>query len=156
MGIGEGTFSSAISLSLNTSGGTYGLSTGDFNQDGRIDVVASDFSSSSLYILTGKGGFTSNALNTQQGARDVLGTLTGNLQRIEAPLGSLRATSSRLGTALNTLQSQRQTYLAVASRISDADIAKKRQIPQDNRSCSGLQQRFWGRQISNQRRPLNC
>ena len=57
-GAGDGTFSSAGSLSLGTSNLVEEVRVGDFNADGKVDLVASD--GFSLFALWNAGGFKFN------------------------------------------------------------------------------------------------
>ncbi len=122
---GDGTFKSRLWMA--TGATTRAVTVGDFNSDGRPDVAGVTLGTSSVNTFLGSAKFATSTpildLKTQQSARDSMSTIDGALERIEGQLGQLGAYSSRLQSALNTLQAGRENYLAAASRIMDADIA---------------------------------
>jgi hypothetical protein len=64
-GNGDGTFHAPGTVPLRTAGmGTYGVVTGDFNRDGRLDVVTVNNISDDLSVLLGNGDGTFQAART--------------------------------------------------------------------------------------------
>ena len=126
LGNGNGTFQSRLTKS-ETGIGT--LLAGDFTGDGRMDLVGADYDDNIIKLYTANGGYatTSASLNlsTQQGAREALTTVRATFDRIEAQLGSIGATTSRLLVEVQALRSNVENSLAAAGRITDADIAEE-------------------------------
>jgi len=106
------------------------IATADFNSDGAIDIVARHVDASGTLSM-----FLGNArdvtfmpylnLSSAQGAKNALVTLNQTRERISSELGSIGATQSRLGSAINTLSVARENFQAARSRIIDADIASE-------------------------------
>jgi len=126
LGNGNGTFQSRSTSS--TIGSAFSLVLGDFNGDGRPDMATST-TGRNLDVFLANGGDTADTtylnINTQQGARDALGTITTNLTRIQSQLSSIGATTSRLMVALNNLKSGSLNTAAASARITDTDIAQE-------------------------------
>ncbi len=121
LGNGDGTFRKLVTSNQFILDGS-GVTFGDFNSDGRTDFVSQDMTT---YLANGSFATTQAyfSINTQQDARGALTQVRSTLDLIEAQLGGLGATSSRLDSALNNLRNQTENLFAAAGRIMDADIA---------------------------------
>ncbi len=123
---GDGTFRAATSYPSGGSSGPGAIGLGDFNGDDRLDFVTGGHIVVNGISLA-NGGFTTNSpylnINTQQGAREALTTISNNLTRIQNQLGAIGAATSRLQVSLNLLQTSKENYAAASGRIQDADIS---------------------------------
>jgi flagellin len=119
-GNGDGTFrASGMTIGFNPIGGA--ISFGDFNRDGAIDVsgalnfaLGNTNSSSKLQTFT---------LTTQVEARATLAIMQRGIEKLSLAQSKIGASQSRLATAAQVLQTQRENYLAANSRIVDVDVA---------------------------------
>jgi flagellin len=111
--------------------GAAGLTFGDFNGDGVVDIAAEDvvsFNSIAAVLLANTSQLCSIArldLTTQSSARSALSTLDSIMTRVSKELGNIGATQSRLSSAMNTLGATRDNYSAAATRITDVDVASE-------------------------------
>jgi flagellin-like hook-associated protein FlgL len=128
LGNGDGTF--ALAGTVPNTDATFpteynSLALGDFNGDGRPDLIST--TAFGTKVSFANAAYTVNAavlnINTQQGARDALVTVTANLSRIEGQLSSIGAVTSRFAVAIGALQAQSENSVAAASRIQSDDIA---------------------------------
>jgi flagellin len=131
---GDGRFGSATAYDVgqNYKSGTgpaYDIDTGDFDNNGTIDIISSNMNDGNVSLLRGRErSVTSIAfmdLRTQSSARSALTTIRQTLDRIAEQRGSIGATESRFSTAINHLYAVRENYQAAASRILDADIGNE-------------------------------
>lgn len=127
-GNGRGSFTLGTSFAVGSA--PEGVAIGDINQDGVLDIVTSNESSSNVSILRGltRDGIASIvpfSLSTQSDALQALATLTRKRESLAAQRGTLGAFQSRLAVAHDTLRSQSDEYKTAESRIRDADFAKE-------------------------------
>lgn len=71
-GAGNGTFTSAGSKAVGNNTSMVQIRTGDFNRDGKVDLMVSDYGS--LYVLWNTGNFTFNPVTVASASAGVFGT----------------------------------------------------------------------------------
>jgi flagellin-like hook-associated protein FlgL len=124
---GDGTFRTAQNYSTGTGGSSYEIIGADFDNDGAVDIISTDYTANSLTLHRGvsRSSFELSYLNIaqQDNARAALDTLDEVFGRIASTVGVFGAYRSRLETGLSNLNSQAVNYLAAQSRIMDADVA---------------------------------
>ena len=62
-------------------------------------------------------------LMTQRDSLDALDTLAKIRERVTKEIGAIGSHMSRIGVAVNTLSTSRDSYIGAESRISDTDVA---------------------------------
>ena len=128
-GNGNGTFSLGATSNDNSNAGLNQASLGDFNGDGLTDIISTSYQEQGLELFTGNSAQTSTSaaldLTTPQNALNAFNTINGNLNRIEAQLGAIGATTSRFQVAVANLQTENENVEAAASQIEDADVAQE-------------------------------
>lgn len=128
-GNGDGTFASGVTAT--SLGSTSTLALGDFNRDGVLDVVSNDggFSDGNIKLSLANTTKTLTTkrfdITSQGGAREALTFLNTQLSNVALERGSIGAFMSRINIAASNATETRNNYLASASRIADADIAKE-------------------------------
>lgn len=124
---GNGTFGTQTSFGFISN--SFGLVVGDFNGDGVDDVSAADVNSNNQFTALATPSATSylNAitLTSRSGALSAMRTLSSAQTALGTARGRIGADQSRLASALNTVTTTRENFLAAAGRIQDADIASE-------------------------------
>lgn len=127
LGAGDGTLSSNGAFAVG--GSPEGVASGDFNEDGAIDLAFTNRTDDTVAVLLANPVrvTTTPYLNfmSQESARNAIPQLKGTLERITTEVGAIGAIESRLGTALQVLSAARNNFQAAESRIRDADIAEE-------------------------------
>jgi flagellin len=129
LGAADGTFGTARTLTLSGLAGSGVLTiAGDFDRDGVMDFYANDSGTGFDSFMfrqgsTQTGTIATFNISTRDAARASLNIIDGILGRIATENSGIGAAQSRLSSALNTLQTRSENYLAAAGRITDADIA---------------------------------
>lgn len=137
LGSNSGTFGAATTSSVGPITGGATVTIGDINGDGVTDVLASGQYSPSLGSYSGTTtvllGNTRDgisplqpfSLKTKGDALQALGLFARTAKNLSDIRGSLGATQSRVGTAIQGLASARENYIAARSRIVDVDVARE-------------------------------
>lgn len=133
LGRGNGTFESAATYIAFGTGEITGISVGDLNGDGCVDLC----SSGRIFGGTGKtAAFLSNTvdgispllsfkLTSRADALQALSQFDKNLQRLTLQRGTIGAFQSRIDVASSVLRASSDNYAAAAGRIRDADFASE-------------------------------
>jgi flagellin-like hook-associated protein FlgL len=130
-GNGDGSFQASVSIAIAGGGalGVGGLFVADFNGDGALDFVNSDFNGNSISILLANTQQTSFIakfdLKTRAGALEAMDEIDEALVRVNVELGGIGATQSRLTTAVSNLQVARENFMTATSQIADVDVASE-------------------------------
>ena len=123
---GNGTFQAPTSYQV--TGRITSLVSGDLNNNGLSDVVTNT-ANNSVAVLMANTESTADEPNlnisTAQGALNAIDTVNTNLNRIEAQLGVIGATTSRFAVAVANLQTENENVQAAAGRIEDTDVAQE-------------------------------
>ncbi len=126
-GNGMGAVTQAASDTLNGVTGVSAIQTGDFNRDGIRDMVLG--SASGVYTYFGNSSTTISgerySLRTRALALDAIGKIDSALSRLGTELGFIGSAQSRFASALNTLSTQRDNFIAAKGRIEDVDFASE-------------------------------
>ncbi len=129
---GTGVFSSATAYTVGQNykagmGNAYDISTGDFDNNGTVDIITADINDNTLSLIRGNArAVTSIAhldLTSTSSARTAITIVKGNQERVRKQLGMSGATEARITTAMNTVSAMRENYMAASSRIMDVDVA---------------------------------
>lgn len=129
LGNGDGTFAASRSFVVASPGpNTYGFTSRDVNNDGAVDIVASDINTSSLNVLLGtrKDGVAPLerfSLLSQYEALQAGEQFKRVADRISLQRGTIGSFQSRLQVANSVVSSTALNYADAASRITDVDIA---------------------------------
>lgn len=127
LGNGDGTFKASTVYNTGTGGDSYEVGVGDFDGNGTVDIIATDYAANSLTMFRGiaVANFNSRYFNLaqQDDARESLTTLGEMLAKISSEAGALGAFRSRLEIGMNALTNQSINYQSAESRIMDADVA---------------------------------
>lgn len=131
-GNGDGSFAAAVSsTTLSDPLVTYNTAFGDINNDGAQDFLfLSAVGTSGHFNIMLAETEESNTtklfqLRTREGALQSIREIDAALERVGQELGAIGAVQSRLNTAFNALQQQRESYIAAASQIADVDVARE-------------------------------
>jgi flagellin len=130
LGVGNGSFGTATSFAMEA-GFSYGLALGDVNSNGVLDLVtagANDTTDGYATIrldisLDGISPLLPFSLRTKADALQALSVFEHKREQLASQRGTIGAFQARVGTAVNTLQSARENFLAAEGRIRDADVA---------------------------------
>lgn len=131
IGNGDGSFSAPTLLATTAAvQGSQDLLTGDFNNDGVIDLVrTSTVGSSNHGVFLGNGAASTKIahhyLVSAEGARGALEDTERILSKIAQDVSLIGAYQSRITIAIEGLSTSRENELAAASRIQNADIAEE-------------------------------
>ncbi|MBN8550989.1 MAG: VCBS repeat-containing protein, partial [Deltaproteobacteria bacterium] len=139
LGNGDGTFSqgatSTIQLPLAGTNGVQapsGVSSGDFNNDGVLDLLVPSYSSvgSSGYIevmtagtVDGVSALLNFDLSSAAGARQALSQFQTSLSNIAKQRGQIGSFQSRVSAALQVVSASGENYESASARILDVDVA---------------------------------
>lgn len=129
-GTGDGSFGAAVSYATESSS-SQALALGDLNGDGILDLVTTGVGSGGratvrLNLATsGVAPLLPFSLKSLADARQALPGFKKKLDQLAAQRSTIGAFQSRVTSAINTLTSARENYLAAESRITDADMAEE-------------------------------
>ena len=133
IGLGDGRGALGAFSSIATANkDLFGMSFADVTGDGVLDIIAAGGSSSGAGQVSVMKGLTrdgispllSFSLKTKADALQSMGMLDRTLGNLSKQRGVIGSFQSRIGVALNTLQSSREAYSAAESRIRDVDVAE--------------------------------
>ncbi|MBN8548279.1 MAG: VCBS repeat-containing protein [Deltaproteobacteria bacterium] len=139
LGNGDGTFSqgatSTIQLPVGSPNGVQapsGVSAGDFNNDGVLDLLVPSYSgvgnNGYLEVLTagtvdGVSALLNFDLSSAAGARQALSQLQTSLSNIAKQRGQIGSFQSRVSAALQVVSASGENYESASARILDVDVA---------------------------------
>ncbi|MCB0332811.1 MAG: VCBS repeat-containing protein, partial [Bdellovibrionales bacterium] len=129
-GDGAGNFSEAFKYT-GLGGDVNDINLADVNNDGVLDILAGvDVATSNTMVFL--GGTTSGVnpllefdLSTKAGALQALAPLEHKREQLSEQRGVIGAFQSRLESAVRTITSTKDNYVAAESRIRDADFAQE-------------------------------
>lgn len=126
LGNGDGSFKGRTSSAVSS---PEGLTVGDVNNDGAIDLVTGNWTNDSVTILLANtqevNTLTTFDLSTRQGALDSIEQIDAALIRVNEELAGIGAAQSRFSTAVANLQVASENYEAASSQIRDVDVAEE-------------------------------
>ena len=132
LGNGNGTFQAK--QSLGTGYAPNSVAVGDFNGDGRSDLVTADQNSNTASVLLGNGTTTTTtfglqpitgvSLATQADALLAQGQIDGYLDSVNKVSGTIGTALSRFQIAAHVASSVTDVSQAAEARITDADVAE--------------------------------
>ncbi len=137
LGNGDGSFRAR---EQSETGGQPRIIAVDLNGDGKPDLASANGATANITVqlnYSGQGtstvqilgasttSFANINLTTASSALSALSTLDDNLTRLNAELGNLGSTQSRLLHALAVLDVSSHNYSAASGRITDADVASE-------------------------------
>ena len=114
-----------------TGGSNNHVAVGDFNRDGALDIVVTDYTNFTKgIILNTTSSVTvpatlSISLLTQATSLSALSSIDTCRDTLTAQLGSVGAQQSRLKSALSYATVARENYMAGYARITDVDYAEE-------------------------------
>ena len=103
---------------------------GDLNGDGNLDAVVMHYNEYNNYVMlgqtrTGVAPLLDFSLKTKTDAKWALELMKQKLSQLGTQRATIGANQSRIGVAVNNLQSMTDAFKTAASRIMDADIAQE-------------------------------
>ncbi len=132
LGNADGSFGAALpTIALSAPLIDYNTPFADFNNDGVLDFsfLSAVGTSGHFNIMLAETEESNQTkifqLRTKEGALESMDEIDAALERVGKELGAIGAVQSRLSTAYNALQQQRESYIAAASQIADVDVAKE-------------------------------
>jgi len=124
LGNGDGTFAAPVS---STPLGNYALLK-DFNNDGILDLYTSNAGPGGSVFLANTAatvGLKRHSLLTVEEAKLALDAIDTVFEAVQAQLGRVGASMSRLEASIATLTSSRDGHIEASSRITDSDVASE-------------------------------
>lgn len=125
----DGTFSARASFAGPTATSVQGVSFGDINNDGAIDVVGATYNGNSVGVWLGNGSPTAQLYNfsllTREDSLAALGRMTDALNELSQTQASIGMNQSRMLAALSNVEAVRSSVLEATSRITDIDAAEE-------------------------------